>query len=124
MCWWCWCRVILKNCVPFTICKSKINNTVIDDPKYIDTVKPIYNSIEYSNNCSKTYGSLWRYCKEIPAVDNDVNITNFNGAKATYSFNFKAKITVQADNNGRIDNVEIMIPLKYLSNFGRNLICR
>ena len=25
----------------------------------------------------------------------------------------------QADNNGKIDNVEIMVPLKYLSNFWR-----
>ena len=27
----------------------------------------------------------------------------------------------QADNNGKIDNVEIMVPLKYLSNFWRTL---
>ena len=31
------------------------------------------------------------------------------------------KITGQTDNNGRIDNVEIMVPLKYLSNFWRTL---
>ena len=34
---------------------------------------------------------------------------------------FKSKITGQTDNNGRIDNVEIMVPLKYLSNFQRTL---
>ena len=39
---------------------------------------------------------------------------------ATDSFNFKTKITGQTDKNGRI-NFEIMVPLKYLSNFWRTL---
>ena len=30
---------------------------------------PMYNSIEYSDNYSKTSGGLWQYCKDIPAVD-------------------------------------------------------
>ena len=38
---------------------------------------------------------------------------------ATDSFNFKTKITGQTVKNGRMDNVEIMVPLKYLSNFWR-----
>ena len=78
---------------------------------------PMYNVMEYSDNYSKTSGSLWQYCKDIPAVNNDGDIVNFNGANATDSFNFKTKITGQTDNNRRIDNVEIMVPLKYLSNF-------
>ena len=87
----------------------------------------MYSLIEYSNNYSKTSGSLWQYCKEIPAVDNDGDIVDFNGANASDSFNFKSKIAGQtaANNNngkfaGRVD-VEIMIPLKYLSNFWRTL---
>ena len=85
------------------------------------------NLIEYSENYSKTSASLWQYCKQIPAVDNNDNIVNFGGANATNSFNFKTKITGQAsaDNNdgniaGRVD-VEIMVPLKHLSNFWRTL---
>ena len=114
-------KVIFKNCAPFTNCISKINNTQIDNAEYIDIVMPMYNLIEYSDNYSKTSGSLWQYCKDIPAVNNDGNIVDFNGANATDSFNFKTKITGQTDNNGRIDNVEIMVPLKYLSNFWRTL---
>ena len=84
----------------------------------------MFNLIEYSDNYSKTSRSLWRYCKEIPALDNNGNIVDFDGANATNSFNFKTKITGQtADNNnndndiaGRID-VETMVPPKYLSNF-------
>ena len=82
---------------------------------------PTYNLIEYSDNYSKTSGSSWQYCKEIPAVDDNGDVVDFNGANATDSFNFKTKITGQTGNNGRIDNVEIMVPLKYLSNFWRTL---
>ena len=78
---------------------------------------PMYNLIEYSDNYSKTSGSLWQHCKDIAAVNDNGNIAEFNGLNATDSFNFKAKMTDQTENNGRIDNVEIMAPLKYLRNF-------
>ena len=76
-------NVIFKNCAPFTNCISKINNTQIDNAEYIDLVMSMYNLIEYSDNYSKTSGSLWRYCKEIPAVNNDGDIVDFHGANAT-----------------------------------------
>ena len=84
---------------------------------------PMYNLIEYSDNYSKTSGSLWQYYKDIPAVDanNDNTIVNFNGDNTNDSFNFKAKITGQTNNDGEINGVEIMVPLKYLSNFWRTL---
>ena len=59
----------------------------------------MYNLLEYSDNYSKTFGSLWQYCKEIPALNNNGGIVDFNGANATDSFNFKTKITGQTDNN-------------------------
>ena len=58
--------------LPFTSCITKINNTQIDYAEYIDIVMPMYNLIEFSDNYSKRSGSLWQYCKEIPAVDNVV----------------------------------------------------
>ena len=88
---------------------------------------PMYNLIEYRDNYSKTSRSLWQYCKDIPAVNYNGAIVDFNGANATNSFNFKTKITgkTAGDNNngniaGRAD-VEIMIPLKCLSKFWRTL---
>ena len=82
---------------------------------------PMYNLIEYSDNYLKTTGSLWKYCKDIPAVDNNNNpIVNFAENNLIDSFNRKAKITVQTGDNGT-KNVEIMVPLKYLSNFWRTL---
>ena len=62
---------MFKNCAPFTNCRSKINNTQIDNAEYIDIVMSMHNLIEYSDNYSKTSGSLWKYCKEIPAADNN-----------------------------------------------------
>ena len=114
-------KALFKNCAPFTDCISKINNTQVGNAKDIDIVIPTYNLIEYSDNYSKTSGSLWQYCKDIPAVNNNGDIVDFNGANATDSFNFKTKITGQTDNNRRIDNIEIMVSLKYLSNFWRTL---
>ena len=78
---------------------------------------PMYNLIEYSDNYSKTSESLWQYCKDVPAVSNNGDIVDFNRINATDSFNFKAKITGQTDDDGEINNVQIMVPLKYLSNF-------
>ena len=80
----------------------------------------MYNFIKYSFNYSKTSGSLWQYCKDIPAVDDNNAIVNFPENNLTDSFNFKAKMTGQTGNNGT-KNVEIMVPLKYLSNFWRTI---
>ena len=81
---------------------------------------PMYNLIEYRDNYSKTSESLWQYCKDIPAVDNNNAVVNLTENILTDSFNFKAKMTDQTGNNGTQD-VEIMVPLKYLSYFWRTL---
>ena len=105
-------KVIFKNCVPFTTCVIKINNTQIDNAEYIDIVMPMYKLIEYGDNYSKTSGSLWQYCKDITAVNNAGNIVDFTATNATDSFKFKTKITGHTDNDGRIDDVEMVVPLK------------
>ena len=107
-------RLIFKGCAPFINCISEINNTKVDNDKGIDIIMPIYNLIEYSNIHSKTSGSLWQYCEDIPAAYNNSDIVEFKAANATDSFNFKAKITDQTGDNGTKD-VEKMVPLKYLS---------
>ena len=54
-------NVINKSCAPFTDCISEINNTQTDNANYIDIVIPMYSSIDHSDNCSKTFGSLWQH---------------------------------------------------------------
>ena len=102
-------KVIFKNCAPLTKCISEINNTNVDDAKDPDIVMPMYNLIEYSPAYEKTSGSLWQYCKDIPAVDDNNAIVEFANNNLTSSFNFKVKITGKTKNNG-IKNVEIMAP--------------
>ena len=113
-------KAIFKNCAPFANCVSEINNTQVDKAKDLDIVMPVHNLIEYSGHYSKTSGSLWQYCKDIPVVDNNDAIVNFAENNRTDSFNFKIKRTGQTGDDGT-KNVEIMVPLKYLFNFWRTL---
>ena len=106
-------KVIFKNCTPFANCISEINNTQIDNAKRIDIVMPMYNLTEYNDNYAETTGSLWQYCKDIPARNNNDEIIIFRFNNTTDSFNFKAKIIGQTGDDGTKD-VEIMVPLKYL----------
>ena len=103
--------VTFKNCVPFTKCINRINSTEIDNAKDINIVMPKYNLIEYSDNYSKTSGSLWQYYKDEP---ND-NIAD------SESFKSKVKRTGKTPDNGNTKDVEIIVPLKYSSNFWRTL---
>ena len=72
---------------------------------------PMYNLIEYSDNYSKTSGSLWQYYKDDPN----------NKLRDSESFISKVKITGKTPNNGNAKDVEIIVPLKYLSNFWKTL---
>ena len=103
--------VIFKNCAPFTKCISRINNTDIYNAQDTDIVMPMYNLIEYSDNCSNTSRSLWSYYKDVP---ND----NLDNSK---SFKYKVKITGKTPADDNTKDVEILVPLKYLSNFWRIL---
>ena len=58
--------IIFKTFSPFVYCKSEINNTEIGNAKNIDKAMPMYNLLEYSDNYSKTSGSLWQYYKDEP----------------------------------------------------------
>ena len=68
---------------------------------------PVYNLIEYSDNYSKTSRSLWQYYRDDP---NDNTIQS-------ESFKYKIKITGKTHATGNTKDVEIAVPLKYLSNF-------
>ena len=103
--------VTFKNCAPFTKCISRINNPDIDNAHDIDIVMPMYNLIDYSDNYSKTSGSLWQYYKDDP----NENLTDFE------SFKSKLKITGNTPAAGNTKDLEIIVPLKYLSNFWRTL---
>ena len=103
--------VAFKNCAPFTNCISEINNTDLDNAKDLDIVMPMYNLVEYSDDYSKTSGSLWQYYRDEPK-DNVAD---------SQSFKSKTTITGKTPDDGNEKDVEIMVPLKYISNFWRTL---
>ena len=67
-------KVIFKNWAPFTDFISEINNKEIDHTKDIDIAMPIYNLIKYSDNYSKTSGSLWQYYRDKPFIRDNGNM--------------------------------------------------
>ena len=103
--------VAFKICAPFTNCISEINNTQIDNAKDTDIVMSMYNLIKYSDNYSKTSGRLSQYYRDEP---------NDNLADSE-SFKSKIKIRGKTPAAGNEKDVEIMVPLKYLSNFWKIL---
>ena len=118
-----------KNNAPFTNCISKINNVLIDNAEDLDIVMPMYNLLEYSKNYSKTTGSLWNYYKDEP---NNPPRNNYNPDPITNSASFKYKTSTtgktsnanqengentQQHNTKTKTNLEIVVPLEYLSNF-------
>ena len=73
----------------------------------------MYNLLEYSKNYRKTTGSLWNYY-----------IDESNNPLSTNSESFKCKTSIVGKtppNNDSLTDAEVVIPLKYLSNFWRSL---
>ena len=103
--------VAFETCAPFTNCISEINNTQVDNAKDIDIVMLMYNLIEYSDHYAQTTGSLWQYFRDEPNYD----------IEDSESFKSKIKITGKTPDDDNEKDIEIMVPLKYLSNFWRTL---
>ena len=115
--------VAFKNNTPFIDCISKINGIKIDNAEDLDVIMPMYNLLEYSKNYTKTTGSLGNYFRDEPSdpLSSD-----------SESFKYKASITGNAYNIGNGERgydaskigkneTEVVIPLKYLSNFWKSL---
>ena len=79
---------------------------------------PRYNLIDYSDNYSKTSGSLWQYYREEPALDNNDNIVNFSVNSAWFKSKQKQQEETQPQMIQKILK-QPAVPLKYLSK--RNL---
>ena len=105
---------------------------LIDNAEDLDIIMPIYNLIEYNKNYKRTTGSLWNYYRDEPnnlLLNDDADpITNY------VSFKYKTSITGKTSNANQEDgenteqgntktkkNLEIVVPLKHLSNFWRSL---
>ena len=70
--------------------------------KDIDVVMPMYNLIEYSDNYSKTSGSLWQNYRD----EQHAAIVNFK------LFKSKIKITGKTPADGNTKDVKLAVSLK------------
>ena len=66
----------------------------------------------------KTSGGSWQFYRNEPALNNNGKIIYFPNYSNSISLKFKQQITGQIGKSGTKD-VEILIPLKYVSNFSR-----
>ena len=122
-------KVAFKNCAPFTSCISEINNTQVNNAKDLDIIMPMYNFLEYSKNYSDTTGSFYRFSRD---SGGDLSTTNTAAAVLGADNAINARPVTLADQgfvakkpqdtlaDGTVD-MEIVVPLKYLSNFWRSL---
>ena len=77
--------------------------------------------IEFTETYPKTSGRLWQYYRDKPALNNINVILDFAADNInSILFKFQLQVTGQTGNN-ETKNVEIMVPLKYLSRFLRIL---
>ena len=88
---------------------------------------PMYNLLEYSNGCCMTSGNLWNYyrdeVKDSADENNDANNFRMNNNETTKCkyFEYKSKLIWRTPNNSGRADTEVVVLLKYLSNFWRTL---
>ena len=103
-----------KNCAPFRTCDITINDDHVEKVEDLDIVMPMYNLLEYSDNYQDSTGSLYQFKRDKPPDDNS------NVANNTTSLVYKSKLIKGTDDNN-VNNVKLVVPLKYVSNFFRSL---
>ena len=74
----------------------------------------MYILIEYSDNYSDTFGSLWQFKRD--EIEEDADLTLDDDHILNSSSSFKYKLSFITNRNGG----KIALPLKYLSNFWRS----
>ena len=114
-------KLVFKNNAPSINCISKINGVKIDNAEDLDVVIQMYNLLEYSKNYRKTTSSLWNYYRHEPnsRINDGINYSIMGLKSFDYKANFIEGGVTQ--NNLTRNDVNIVVPLKYLSNFSRRL---
>ena len=106
--------VAFKNWAPFRTCDVSINDEHDKKAEDLGIVMPIYNLLEYSDNYQDSTGSLYQFKRDEPSDD------NANVANNTTNLVYKSKLISGTDDNND-NNVKLVAPLKYVSNFFRSL---
>ena len=93
----------------------------------------MYNLLEYSKNYRKATGRLWNYYRDQPSNPLSTNSESFKYKTSITGNTYNVDEKITDDDGNEVDNpnydankvgkneTEIVIPLKYLSNFWRSL---
>ena len=91
-----------------------IDDEHVEKAEDLDIVMPMYNLLVYSDKYQDSTGSLYHFKRDEPPDDNaDV-------ANDTTSLVYKSKLISGTDDDN-VNNVKLVVPLKYVSNFSRSL---
>ena len=134
-------RVAIKNCHPFTRGTFKLNNKKVDIADNLDLTMNLYNMLEYSDNYTNTsilyYTSITIPIKRPEPRDANGNVVDL--ATTLSSFKYQSRLVqkqLTTPNSENVlantdpnfatahriwKNIKIVVPLKYISNFLRNL---
>ena len=80
----------------------------------------MYNLREYSDNYEDSSGSLWQFKRD----EQDITAAGISNAVTTNSspsLKYKSSLLEAPNAAGALENAQIVVPLKYLSNFFRSL---
>ena len=117
-------NIDFKNCAPFTRCVTHINDEHVETAENLDIIMPMYNLIEYSDNCADSSGSLYQFKRDESPINDAGNPNNVALDNSTF-FKYRASLlgeVTDADGNDRsLKNTKIVVLLKYLSNFSKSL---
>ena len=94
---------------------TEINDVFVDEADYIYIAMYMYKLVEYNHNYSDTSGFSWQFKRD--EVENNANVNTADSS----SFKYKSDLIGNLEANGRVNNVKITVPLKYLSNVRRSL---
>ena len=103
-----------KNWARCRTCDVTINDEHVGKTEELDIIMPMYNLLEYSDNYQDSTGSLYQF-KRDELLDDNANVAN-----DTTSLAYKSKLISGTDDNN-VNNVKLVLPLKYVSNFFRSL---
>ena len=123
-------RFCFKN-TPFRRSVLHLNDTHIKAAENLNLEMKHYYLIEYSDDYQDTVGYLYQFKRdEQPFDDNEVNIVDITTANSS-SFKYKSSLINRSDtqddgdgigaNDEIFKNVQIPVPLKYISSFFRSL---
>ena len=117
-------NVAFKNFASFTRCVTHINYEHVETAKNLDIIMPMYNLIEYSYNYADSSGSLYQFKRDESPMNyakNPLSVTLNNSTYFKYKASLLGKATNADGNDRSLKNTNILVPLKYLSNFFKSL---